>query len=170
MDRPGLDDPIWPYILTQRLSPYIPRVREWWSNVESFVVNDTGIYELECDSAPGLMIRFTRTAKRSPIKGIQAFPFVCTGYLQLSGVQGGANKMIERVCMKGLVIDEFSIIEKHNLPSTFQQGQFVAFVPTILLEDVEKLGKWIYLTSVEMKALASNVVTDTVKQKVLLKI
>lgn len=167
---PGLDDPIWPYILTQRLSPYIPKVREWWTNVESYAVNDTGIYELYDENAPGLMIRFTRTAKRSPVKGIQAFPFVCTGYLQLSGVQGGANKMIERVCMKGLTIDEFTIVEKHNLPSTFQQGQFVAFIPTDLLKDTTKLGIWLYLTPPEMKALASNVVVDTVKQKVLLKI
>lgn len=167
---PGLDDPIWPYILTQRLSPYIPKVREWWTNVESYAVNDTGIYELYDENAPGLMIRFTRTAKRSPVKGIQAFPFVCTGYLQLSGVQGGANKMIERVCMKGLTIDEFTIVEKHNLPSTFQQGQFVAFIPTNLLKDATKLGIWLYLTPSEMKALASNVVVDTVKQKVLLKI
>lgn len=167
---PGLDDPIWPYILTQRLSPYIPKVREWWTNVESYTVNDTGIYELYDENAPGLMVRFTRTAKRSPVKGIQAFPFVCTGYLQLSGVQGGANKMIERVCMKGLTIDEFTIVEKHNLPSTFQQGQFVAFIPTDLLKDTTKLGIWLYLTPSEMKALASNVVVDTVKQKVLLKI
>lgn len=167
---PGLDDPIWPYILTQRLSPYIPKVREWWTNVESYAVNDTGIYELYDENAPGLMIRFTRTAKRSPVKGIQAFPFVCTGYLQLSGVQGGANKMIERVCMKGLTIDEFTIVEKHNLPSTFQQGQFVAFIPTDLLKDTTKLGIWLYLTPSEMKALASDAVVDTVKQKVLLKI
>jgi hypothetical protein len=169
-DRPGVTDPIWEYLLQSRLAPYIPYVREWWANLDSINVTDTGISELE--GPPGFMMRFTRTPIRSPIKGIQAFPFVLTGYLQITGIQGGVVKMIERVCMdRKCQIDEFTIVEKHNLPSLFSNGQFVAFIPTTLLEDTRILGSWIYMTPAEMSQIvALEGLPETVKNKLLLKI
>lgn len=170
-DRPGIEDPLWDYVLVERLKPYIPFVRKWWDKVHEFSVHDVGIYEVNTDGkAPGLKVRFTRTAVRSPIKGIQAFPFIPTIYLQISGVQGGANKMIERVCGKGLQIDEFTIIEKHNLPSTLQQGQFVVFIPTDILQGTKRLGHWLYFTKEEIDLLARGEINKAIKQKALLKI
>lgn len=169
-DRPGVDDPIWTYLLQTRLAPYLEPVREWWDNLDDLSLTDTGVYELE--GPPGLMVRFTRTPVRSPIKGIQAFPFVLTSYLQMTNIQGGAVKMVERVCMdRKCTIDEFTIVEKHNLPSLFNNGQFVAFIPTELLEDTRLLGTWIYMTPDEMKQVISAIgIPDTVKNKLLLKI
>lgn len=169
-DRPGLDDPIWQYLLRSRLEPYIPRVRQWWADIENFIVDGTGIFNVP-DGPPGLQARFTRTAVRSPIKGVQAFPFVPAAYLQLTGIQGGSTKMVARVCANNLfTIDEFTIICKSNLPSTFQQGQFLAFVPTDVLEDTTLLGQWFYLNAHEIAEMVQGRVPDSVIQKGLLKL
>jgi len=167
-DRPGLDDPVWEHVLRQRLLPYIETVRQWWEHVDSFYMIDTGIVEIECD-APGLYVRFTRTAIRSPIKGIQAFPFVPTGRLQITGVQGGSTKMITRVCLDNrMKVDEFTIVCKSNLPSTFNSAQFVAFVPTELL-DTNVLGNWIYFTPEECSLLARGEISESIRHKAMLK-
>ena len=167
-DRPGLDDPLWEYVLRERCEPYISPVKKWWQEYDSIVFPETGIYAIE-DAPPGLSVRFTRTAIRSPIKGVQAFPLLLTGYLQLSGVQGGANKMIERVCAHGLEIDGITIIEKHNLPSTYMCGQFIAFVPTAIIKGERHIGRWVYFTDYELCSLVSGKVTDSMKQKAVLK-
>ena len=168
-DRPGLDDPIWEYVVRERCAPYIPFAKQWWEAVEDKDFIDTGVYMLN-NTLPGLSVRFTRTALRSPIKGVQAFPFVFTGYLQISGVQGGANKMIERVCARGIDIDGIALVEKHNLPSTFLQGQFIAFVPVPILHGAQGLGKWVYFAKDELTELASGVVSDKVKARIMLKL
>ena len=168
-DRPGRDDPIWDYVLQTRLMPYIPFAREWWSKVEDLVVHNTGIYDLT--GPPGFRYRFTRVAARSPIKGIQAFPFVPTAYLQISGVQGGSTKMVDRVCLDNkFTIDEFTIVCKSNLPSTVQQGQFIAFIPTRLISKIENLGLWLYLKREELEALGRGIILESVKLKVVLKL
>lgn len=166
-DRPGVDDPIWDYVLEQRLRPYIPIAREWWDNVDTYEVINTGVTELK----NGLYIRVTRAAARSPIKGIQAFPFIPTARLQIIGVQGGSSKMVERVCMDGkLKIEEFTIVCKSNLPSTFNSGQFVAFIPTAVYDNVNLLGRWIYITHDEAIQLASGFTPKTVIHKALTKL
>ena len=76
--------------------------------------------------------------------------------------------MVSRVCAdNAFTIEEFTIIEKNNLPSTYHQGQFVAFVPTDRLNSVKELGKWVYLTAPEMIALMQGVVTNAIKQKLI---
>jgi hypothetical protein len=167
-DRPGLDDPIWAYLLTERLQPYIVPAREWWANIDTLDIRETGVYELE--GPPGFSMRFTRTAIRSPLRNIQAFPFVSTGYLQLTNIQGGALKMVERVCRTGLFIEEFTIVEKSNLPSTYKAGQFCAFIPTDIYNDSKLIGQWIYLTNEEMRASLEGVIPESVRTKFLLKL
>lgn len=165
-----LDDPLWDFILAERLGPYIEPVREWWKHVHELTVQDTGSYAIK-DAPPGLMFRFTRSAVKSPIMGVQAFPFVTAGYLQLSGVKGGSTKMVNRICTKGFTIEEFTIIEKHNLPSTYNQGQFIAFVPTEYLEAIKQNnGAWIYITRYEASRLLYGIVPKTLKNKVLLRL
>ena len=170
-DRPGLDDPIWEHVLIQRIMPYIPTIREWWNNVENFTMLDTGIVELECPIA-GLYVRFTRTAIRSPIRGVQAFPFIPTGRLQITGVQGGSTKMVERLCLNGrMKIEEFTIICKNNLPSTFNASQLIAIVPTHIIENVkENLGMWLYFKPSELLLLARGETNDAIRCKAMLKV
>jgi hypothetical protein len=169
VDRPGLDDPIWDYLLKTRLQPYIEPARNWWDTADSILITDTGVYELE--GPPGFMMRFTRTAVRSPIKGVQAFPFVPVAYLQITGIQGGANKMVERTCLNNkCTFEEFTIVAKSNLPTTYNQGQIVAFIPTILMEERIELGNWLYLTPEELHILyESKDIPPSVKQKIMLK-
>jgi hypothetical protein len=76
--------------------------------------------------------------------------------------------MVSRVCADNrFKIEEFTIIAKANLPSTYHQGQFVAFVPTNILNSAQSMGKWVYLTMDEMMALCSDKVTPKVKEKVI---
>ena len=169
MDSNLLNDPYWEYVLVTRLMPYIPAIRRWWSEYSEHEYTGTGIEpivydDIECP--PGLSVRFTYTGARSPIKNIQAFPFVPTSLLQITGIAGGTSKMVERLCSKrDFKIEEFVLIEKHNLPSTFQQGQFVAFVPEDVLEGLKECGKFVYLTRLEICKLMSLDLPDSVKLK-----
>jgi hypothetical protein len=163
------DDPIWEYTLGSKLTPYIPFIREWWQKYDSINVSHTGVYSMSdmLEHAPsGLMYRVTNTPVRSPIKGVQAFPFIPVVYLQLTGISGGVTRMVERVCMRGMTIEEFTVIEKHNLPSTYHQGQFVALVPTDVINSVEQLGRFVYLTVSEQVMLTMDMVPDSVKLKI----
>jgi hypothetical protein len=169
----GLDDPVWDHVLRQRLEPYIPYARRWWQEIDELAPYDTGVYQIDYDieeQPPGLFFRFTRTPIRSPIKGIQAFPFVVAAYLQITGVPGGSTKLIQRKLMsREYKIDEFTCIDVHNLPSTFNQGQLVAFVPTDVYIDTQTIGKWIYLTDVEISGLIQGRVLNSVQVKAIKK-
>lgn len=162
------DDPIWEYLLATKLQPYLPAVRKFWSEYENMKITTTGIQDLiynDIDCPPGLQIRVTSTAVHSPIKHVQIFPFVPTSYLQISGVPGGALKMVDNVCRKGLTLEEFTIVEKHNLPSTYHKGQILAFVPTTTLANAKELGKYVYLTVPELCSLATGVTPRSVQGK-----
>lgn len=163
------DDPIWEYTLATKLHPYIEPARKFWATVESIFVSGTGVYPITGDDVPpGMMYRMTNTPVRSPIKHVQIFPFVPVSYLNITGVAGGVNRMVSRVCADGqFTIDEFTIIEKSNLPSTYHQGQFIAFVPTEVLNGARTLGKWIYCTVPEMMSIAQGVIPKTLEAKML---
>lgn len=162
------DDPIWEYTLNAKLAQYIPAVRDFWNNIEDIEIVGTGVYPMKGDSnPPGLMYRVTNTPVRSPIKNVQVFPFVPVSYLQITNVAGGANRMVSRVCANEFMIEEFVIIEKSNLPSTYHQGQFIAFVPKDILNSAKSLGKWVYLTTPEMCALVQGKVTTPIKNKMI---
>lgn len=165
----ALDDPVWDYILAARLTPYLEAVRRFWDNILDIEIKGTGVFDVDDkDAPPGLFYRVTNTPVRSPIKGIQVFPFVPTTYLQISNVTGGAVKMINRVCNGNkFVLEEFTIIEKSNLPSTYHQGQFVAFVPTKMLEESSLAGKWVYLKADEMISILQDYVPESVKGKLI---
>lgn len=168
------DDPLWDYILGTKLQEYIPVARDFWNNIENIVVDTTGIFPVkkgvhtERDVPPGMMFRMTNTPVRSPIKNIQVFPFVPVTYLQITNVAGGVNKMVTRVCTDNrFVMEEFTIIEKHNLPSTYNQGQFIAIIPTQLINSAKLMGKWVYLTLNEMMAVSLNNVPQSVRNKLI---
>lgn len=159
------DDPIWPFILEERLKKYVEPCRKWWQELDKLNVETTGIFSYT-DDPPGLMYRVTKCASKSPIKNVQCFPFVPTAYLQISGVAGGVVKMVERVCAKGMKIEEFTVIEKHNLPSTYNQGQIVALIPSDIYEGTKLMGHYVYLTMNELEALKQGIVLKSVLGKV----
>lgn len=163
-----LDDPIWEYVLVAKLKPYIPAVRKWWEEYEKMQISSTGVFPIDyadVETPPGLFMRMTSTAVRSPIKHVQAFPFVPSSYLQITGVPGGVNRMIERVCHNNLTLEEFTIIEKHNLPSTYQKGQLLCFVPTATLNNTADMGKYVYMTVLELCSMAKGVLPQSVQAK-----
>lgn len=167
-DENIMDDPIWEYVLVSKLQPYIPAVKKWWENYSNMRISSTGVFPIDyedVETPPGLYFRMTSTAVRSPIKHIQAFPFVPASYLQIAGVPGGVNRMIERVCKTNLEIEGFTIIEKHNLPSTYQKGQLLCFVPTERLNNTEEMGKYMYLTVLELCSMAKGVLPQSVQAK-----
>lgn len=162
------DDPIWEYVVVTKLQPYIPAVRRWWELYDKMNIVSTGVFPVEYEDIecpPGLMMRMTNTAVRSPIKHVQAFPFVPSSYLQIAGVTGGVKRMIERVCQNGLTIEEFTIIEKHNLPSSYQKGQLLCFVPTDVLEGARDMGKYVYMTLLELCSMAKGKLPQSVQAK-----
>lgn len=163
------DDSMWEYALNAKLSAYLPKVREFWEHIDDIDVMGTGVYPVLGDDVPtGLMYRVTSTPARSPIKNVQVFPFVPSSYLNFTNVRGGAVRMVSRVCAGGrFTMDEFTIVEKSNLPATYHQGQIVAFVPTAMLEAGKALGRWVYLTANELMALAQGKVLTSIKGKAI---
>jgi hypothetical protein len=126
--------------------------------------------EYSLEQPAGLFYRFTRTPIRSPIHGIQAFPFVVYGALQISGVHGGSTKLIQHLLSgNDFTLEEFTCIDIHNLPSTYNQGQLIGFVPTSIYVDIKVMGKWIYMTNYEISSLIRGEVIETVRNKAILK-
>lgn len=164
-----LNDPIWEYTLATKLNDYIDPARRFWKTVDELVITGTGVYPIVGDDVPpGMMYRMTNTPVRSPIKHVQVFPFVPVSYLNIAGVAGGVNRMVSRVCADDkFTIEEFTIVEKSNLPSTYHQGQFVAFVPTEILKGARTLGKWVYCTVPEMMSIAQGIIPKTLEAKML---
>lgn len=168
MDSDILDDPVWEYVLANKLQPYLPAVKHFWGHYSDIDVSETGVIDyrpagIECP--PGLMLRITSTPVRSPIKNVQVFPFVPTTFLNIVGVKGGVNRMVERVCNKGVELEGMQVIEKHNLPSTYHSGQFVALIPIEVLKGKQELGKYVYLTITELHTLATGVLLPSVQGK-----
>lgn len=149
---------LYEYTLVSKLEPYLPVIQDWWlTGYTSLNMSHPGLIQLDYDTEKtpaGIMIRVCNAPSRSIIKNVQAFPVLATSQLNISGVAGGATNMIEAVCRKGLEINGLTIIEKHNLPSVFNSRQFLAFVPTRVMQCTEYLGKYIYLSSEELHALA----------------
>jgi hypothetical protein len=66
-------------------------------------------------------------------------------------------------------LDEFTIIAKSNLPSIFSSAQFIAFVPTQILEETKNLGVWLYFTRQEIELLAKGETNEAIRLKAMLK-
>ena len=72
------DDPIWEYTVATRLTPYLPEVRKFWSNIDNIAPDNIGTFNIEGDGVPpGLMYRICNTPVRSPVKHIQVSVCSC---------------------------------------------------------------------------------------------
>jgi len=80
-----LDDPFYEYQLVQQVQKYLPAVRKWWADYENRVCTVfTGTYDVTDYDAPyGLLERRCMSPKKSPLPGIQMFPFIPTTYFIL---------------------------------------------------------------------------------------
>jgi hypothetical protein len=165
----GLDDPVWPFVLRDRLRPYIIPVREWWATVDE-LDPAVGIFPIEHEEAPGLFYRFTNTKLRSPVRGVQVFPFVIASYLQITGVASGSTKLVSRLLAgQDFFMDEFVCLEIKRLPSMFNQAQLIAIVPTEQYFDTSRNGSWVYLTKDELSLLIRGKVSAKIREKAILR-
>lgn len=163
-----IDDSAWEYILVSKLMPYVECVKKWWSLYGKNEIPNTGIYPMTFDDdtvvPPGIFIRATATARRSPIKNIQAFPFIPTHYLQIFKVPGGVCRMIEVVCKRNIEIEGLKVIEKNNL-RTWHKGQFIALVPKEIYENTINLGRYLYLSKNELLCMSQGVLPESMIKK-----
>lgn len=150
------------YLLSARLLPYLVDMREFWKDVDSISTVISGEHSYKKD----ILYRVTNTPTRSPIKNIQVFPFISTASL---GMTSGYQQMLSKICGSGKFrIEEFTIIVKSGIPTMFQRGQWLSFVPTDLLEKAQDIGTWVFLTKDEMRNLCiTDGVYASIKQKII---
>ena len=78
--------------------------------------------------------------------------------------------MVERVCLDNrFQIDEFTLVCKIKLLSVFNMAQFIAIVPTDILNETKQLGVWLYFTKEECALLAQGLTNKAIELKALLK-
>ena len=168
MNEPSDSD--WEYIFVSKIMPYIDCIKKWWRMYGDNEITSTGVFPMTFDDGTkvptGLFVRTTATARRSPIKHVQVFPFIPTSYLPIYKVPGGMNRMIERVCKNDAIkIDGLQVVEKHNLPSTWHRGQFVAFVPQEIYNNALSLGRYIYIYKAELICMANGKLPESMIAK-----
>lgn len=151
-------------IILGRLNKYIPALRDFWKKFpEQTSLSRIGSFEVA--TAPyGLYYRVCATSVRSPIKHLQVFTYVPVSFLQLSGISGGVNRMIERVCNE-LRIEEFVIIQKHASPATYNGGHILCIVPADVYEGTKTMGRYVYLTYEELADLRRNFIPKSAALK-----
>lgn len=163
-----INDDEWEEVIIGRLMPYLPSIRRFWEGYGETRFVETGMFPLsygDLATPAGLMVRTTATPARSPVKGVQAFPFVPARYLRLVSVPGGAAKMLQRVCANGIEHEELVIIERHNMAGTYQRGEIVCAIPKDVMSGARSLGRFVYLTRAEAASLRRGVVEDTLRAK-----
>lgn len=162
--NPSIDDPVYDAVLRGKLVPYIKAAKEWWAHKADVVTTESGSFALE--GPPGWTMKIARIPQHSPIKGVQAFPFVGTPALQLTHAAGGVRHMVQRVIGNGITIDGIVCLVRMNLTSTNQAGQFIAFVPEDELRNAPS-GRWIYFTPEEMMELTTGFLSGETRRRVM---
>lgn len=152
-------------IVFTRLAKYMPTIREFWKRYPNDIMMDhVGSFMVDEANAPGLMYRVCPNSIRSPIKHLQVFTFVPVAFLQISGISGGVNRMVERVCNE-VTLDEFTIVQKHASPATYNGGHILCIVPTEYYNGTKSMGKWVYLTYDELMLLRKHEIPVSAHQK-----
>ena len=157
-------DPVYEYLFMEKIEPFVERARMWWDGYEKEVFYGSGTYPL-LNSPDGLYIRFYRTPAHSPIKGIQAFPYVTTQYIDIQRVPGGLRKFLHQLCLSGYKYKEFTLIEKMYLHGTERSGQFICIVPTNMLSVKNSMGRYVWMTPDDISNISLGIVTEKMRDR-----
>lgn len=160
---PDLNRDAWERVLVDRLQHLVPVAERFWANVANIDVNRTGSFPLPGEEDSKMMVRITRAASKSPIKGIQAFPFLPADELRVSLVPGGYKRMIKKVLGEEMELDGMKILEVENCRNTYTRGTVIAFIPPERLET--RWERWMYLTRDDAWALARGAVPKGIQIK-----
>ena len=160
-----IDDPVFRYVLMDKLQPYIAAARKWWAEKEGRSFLTTSTFPLKW-GPPGMYEKCTRSPRMSPIYGIQAFPVVNVSYLDLPRMPLGAMSMVEKIAKEGIEIDEFVIVSKSGLQSTNRAGLFLCI---ILKEELESrsMSRWVYMRPNDILELANGIVSKDLIERIL---
>lgn len=156
-------DEVYGYMLQAQLEPYLEKAKEWWDNYDIKEFTHTGSFPIE-DGPNGMFIRFYRTPKQSPIKGIQAFPYVISNVIDIPKVPGGIRKFIHNTCAKGYTIRDFTLIEKMYLHGTERSGQFICIIPNDKYI-VGCEGRFVWVSDGDIHDISSGFITKKIKDK-----
>ena len=160
---PDLDTDAWERVLVDRLKHLVPVAERFWANVSSLEVNRTGSFPLQGEESSKMMVRITRAASKSPIKGIQAFPFLPADELRISLVPGGYKRMIKKVLGEEMELDGMKILEIENCRNTYTRGTVIAFIPPERLK--ARWERWMYVSLDDAWALSRGEVPDAIQHK-----
>ena len=156
-------DVVYEYMFKDKMMPFIEVAREWWQSYESLMFDSIGSMPLLNDKdVSGIFVRFYRTPAQSTIKGIQAFPYIPTQYIDMLRVPGGIRKYIHDICVNGYMIDEFILIERMYLHGTERSGQFICIIPQRMLIAE---GKYVWLTRNDILELSVGNVTTAMRNR-----
>lgn len=159
------DDKVFEYLLIDVLKPYTLAAREWWKDLPDKSFTHCTTMPIKT-GPPGFFERVSKSPRISPVYGVQAFPVVMVSSLNLPHMLGGAVQLVEYICKKGFIIEEFTLISKVGLHSTFRQGLFLCYIPTELLKGAPK-PRWVYMRPNEILELACGIVTKELAARVL---
>jgi len=159
------DDPVFLYILIDKLQPYIQAARQWWADKEGHSFQTTSTFPIKW-GPPGFYEKCTRSPRQSPVYGIQAFPIVHVSHLQLPRMPLGAMSMVEKLTKDGIEIEEFVIIGKSGLQSTSRLSLFLCIIPKKELE-ARSMSRWVYMRPNEMIELVSGAVPKSLVERLL---
>lgn len=160
---PELNLDAWERVLVDRLQDAIPIAKRFWAEVKNLDVTRTGVFPLSYAGETGVMVRITRAASKSPIRGIQAFPFLPADELKIATVPGGYKRMVKKVCKDSMELDGIKIIEIENCRNTYTRGTVLALIPPERLND--RWERWMYITRDDAWALSRGEVPADIKKK-----
>lgn len=158
------DDLIYRAALMDTLSPYIEAARKWWADVENRTFSGTNTFPVK-DTPPGFFEKCVRSPRQSPVYGVQAFPIVSLSYLSFPiTMRGGAVHLVDHICRKGLVIEEFTVMMRQGINNTALHHHYLIIVPTDLLEG-KMDARWVYMRPGEMIELSGGHVPNTLVER-----
>jgi hypothetical protein len=167
-ERMGDLDPVYEYVFQNKMEPYIAWAKEWWKTWQEKTYFETGTYP-PGDGAPrGLFIRFSRTLAHSPVRGVQAFPYVSVPYLNLHHVPGGIRRFVDELCHSGFTLHGMVLIERRYLHGTERNGQFICIVPQELFTELDGRmvkGRYVWLSGDDILTIASGVIDGRIQRR-----
>jgi len=161
----NINDPVFQYVLIDKLQPYIVAARKWWKEKEGHSFLTTSTFPIKW-GPPGFYEKCTRSPRQSPIYGVQAFPIVAVSFLDLPRMAMGAMSAVEKIAKDGLEIDEFIVTSKQGLQSTSRCGLFLCLIPKEEM-NLRTPSRWIYLKPNDILELVNGFVSAELIERLI---